>query len=54
MFKKGIVLFGLFTFIVVIAGCGTIKGTAKGAAEGAKEDWQAALKADEWIKKNLW
>lgn len=50
MFKKGIVLFGLFAFIFVIAGCGTVKG----AAQGMKEDWQAALKADDWIKKNLW
>ena len=54
MFKKGILLFVLFAFIVVIAGCETMKGTAKGAAEGAKKDWQAAIKADEWIKKNLW
>lgn len=54
MLKKSIVLFALSVFVVLITGCQTIKGGAKGAAEGMKKDWQTALEADAWIKKNLW
>lgn len=58
MLKKSIILFALSVFVILIAGCQTIKGTAQGAAQGAaegiKKDWQTAVEADAWIKKNLW
>jgi hypothetical protein len=32
----------------------TAAGTAHGAATDTKNIWQAILKADDWIKNNLW
>jgi len=54
MSKKGAALFILFVFLILMAGCETLKGTFQGAAEGAKKDWQTACKADQWIRDNLW
>ena len=48
--KKGLALFILFAFIVLVGGCETVKG----AFEGAKKDWQSAKKIDDWMKKNMW
>jgi predicted small secreted protein len=54
MLKKSMILFALSVFVILIAGCETVKGAAQGAAEGVKKDWQTAVKADAWVKKNLW
>jgi predicted small secreted protein len=50
MNKKRSALFILSILLILMAGCETVKG----AFEGAKKDWQTALKADEWIRENLW
>lgn len=63
--KKMFLLGILFLCILSTAGCQTAKGasqgigvtvagTAKGAAEDSKNIWQAILRADDWIKENLW
>jgi predicted small secreted protein len=56
-------------FVMFVAagssGCHTISGIAKGAADGMKEDIEsvprmanngghAIVKADNWLKENLW
>lgn len=57
------VLLGLI--VLFLYGCETVKGTAIGVgstATGVTKDtrniasgaWQAILKADSWIKRNLW
>lgn len=54
-----------FAIIVLTSGCETAKGFTKGCAytavdtgRGVVKDtynlWQGIMKADEWIKKNLW
>lgn len=48
--KRGIMILVLLLGLAFIYGCGTIKG----AAEGAKKDWQVLIKADDWVRKNLW
>ncbi len=47
--------------VVAAAGCETTKGVGTGVvctAQGAKTDsvnfWNSILKADQWMKKNLW
>ena len=63
--KKGILLWALFLSIMFLGGCETVKGaacglgtTAEATAKGVGKDtanlWQAILKADTWIKNNLW
>lgn len=63
--KTGILPWVLFFGIVFLGGCETAKGaayglgtTAEAAAQGAAKDtvnlWQAILKTDAWIQKNLW
>jgi predicted small secreted protein len=54
MFKKTSLILFLGVFILTLCGCATVKGAAKGAKEGFGEDWQAAKKCDEWMRKNLW
>jgi predicted small secreted protein len=66
--KNLILLLLLFLAPIFLSGCETAKGVgamARGAGEGigataggvAKDTsslWQGILKADNWIKKNLW
>lgn len=59
--KKGIVFCFLFSFMVLINGCETTKGVAQGTGytvQGVERDTtnllQMILKADGWMKKNLW
>lgn len=63
--KEMSVVFILFLGLVFLGGCETAKGaaggigmtavgTAQGAATDAKNIWQKILKADDWIKNNLW
>ncbi len=54
MVKKCILIFILFSLVIVISGCETVKGAAKGAAEGFQKDWESAKKVDDWMRKNLW
>jgi hypothetical protein len=58
MIKKGATFFILFTLLVLIEGCQTVKGTVEGAvkgcAEGAKKDWESVKKADERMREVLW
>lgn len=54
MIKKCLALIGVFAYIILVSGCGTIKGAAEGAAVGAKEDWEALKNADQWFRDNLW
>lgn len=57
--------FLLFIFIILSSGCETTKGVAQGIGQGigstvggaAKDTqnlWQVILKADQWMKDNLW
>ncbi|MCM8765783.1 MAG: hypothetical protein NC920_02935 [Candidatus Omnitrophica bacterium] len=46
---------------VVFYGCATLKGISQGVAltcQGITDDsknlWQSLLKADKWIRENLW
>lgn len=46
---------------LMINGCETTKGvavgigaTAMGVGKDAKNTWHGVMKADDWIKKNLW
>jgi len=63
-FKRALAILVLFS-AVLAAGCQTAKGVAvgmgttlAGTAEGAAKDsvslWQAILKLDDWMKKNMW
>jgi predicted small secreted protein len=54
MIKKRVIFFSLLVFIVLNAGCETLKGAATGAFEGAKKDWEVAKKVDNWMRENLW
>lgn len=54
MIKKCLALMVTSIFVLLVSGCGTIKGAAEGAFSGAKEDWAAAKKADQWFQDNLW
>jgi len=54
MIKKGTACFILSLFLILISGCETLKGGVQGATGGAKKDWEAAKRADEWMRKNLW
>jgi predicted small secreted protein len=57
MFKKisAVILVVLF---FSISGCATSKGLAEGIAKDTKECgsalWDGMVKADNWIKENLW
>ena len=53
--------FILTTSMLFLSGCETTKGvavgvgaTAIGVGKDAKSAWQGVVKADEWVKKNLW
>jgi len=59
--RKAALVFILLIFIITTYGCETVKGACQGGAEGASKDWQTAkgmgpmvMKADDWIRKNLW
>ena len=46
---------------LMLSGCETTKGvavgvgaTAMGIGKDAKNTWHGIVKADDWIKKNLW
>lgn len=61
MNKKISLLLCLIFCFILLGGCETTKGaatgvgaTAMGVAKDTKNFWQAILKADEWIKENLW
>ncbi len=54
MTKKYAMLLVLFVFLVLIAGCETVKGGIIGAAEGFQRDWKNFEKTDAWMRKNLW
>ena len=55
----------IFGIIILVSGCETAKGLTKGVAytiadtgRGVAKDscnfWQGIIKAEEWIKENLW
>ena len=63
--KKGLFLTLLSIGIICMSGCETaagigkgFAGTATGAAAGARRDagniWNGILKADDWMRTNLW
>jgi len=54
MVRKGIMLFVLFIFLVMLNGCNTVAGAGVGIAAGAKKDWQGLKSMDSWIRDNLW
>jgi len=54
-----------FSSVLFICGCETAKGAVKGTVngvgavgagigEGSKKDWAAVMKADDWVKDNMW
>jgi len=52
--KKHALLWALFLGIIFIGGCETVKGAWHGGSDGAKKDWQALLRFDDRMQKNLW
>lgn len=62
MIKKSIFfLIAMPVLVILLCGCQTAKGAAVGAgaaaaslADGIKKDWEAAKKADAWMRDNLW
>ena len=61
MRKLILVVFMVAMSTLTTSGCGTVKGvavgvgaTAMGVGEDAKGVWHGVVKADEWIKNNLW
>jgi len=52
--KSSVLLWVLFLGIIFISGCETMKGTWHAASEGAKKGWQALMRFDESMQKNLW
>jgi predicted small secreted protein len=66
--RKLIKFFVLLLVIFILCGCATAKGlgeglkglgkglakTNQGIVQDSKNFWQALLKADNWIKENLW
>jgi predicted small secreted protein len=54
MIKKGIIFLAVCVFLILIAGCETIRGAFKGACEGAKKDWTAFKNVDAWMREHLW
>ena len=63
--KVGVTAYVILLAVLFSGGCETAKGFAKGAActvgstmQGAGEDFEQSrnfiLRADDWIKKNLW
>lgn len=63
--KKSIFLWILFLCLILSSGCETTKrvtagvgttvgGAASGIAKDSQNFWQTVLKADSWIKRNLW
>jgi hypothetical protein len=62
MIKKSIFfLMVMPALVILLFGCETAKGAAVGVgatvvsvADGIKKDWEAAKKADAWMRENLW
>ncbi len=54
MTKKFAILFMLFSFVILIAGCETVKGAFTGASDGFAMDWENLQEADTWMRDNLW
>lgn len=63
--KKMISLGILFLCLILSSGCETTKGavvgvgatvagTTSGIAKDSKNLWQSILKADNWLRENLW
>lgn len=52
--KRSVLLCALFLGVIFISGCETVKGAWHGGSEGAKKDWQALMKFDNQVRKNLW
>jgi len=52
--KSSALLWVLFLGIIFIGGCETVKGAWHGGSEGSKKDWQALLRFDQRMQKNLW
>lgn len=59
------VVFWFCCAVIFLSGCSTLKGLGVGLSEGisrtaagVKEDsrnlWQTILKADNWVKENMW
>ena len=43
-------LVSVLGLILLMQGCGTVKGARK----GFKEDWKTVLQADDWMRENMW
>jgi predicted small secreted protein len=65
MRKKKLFAGALLLSFILLSGCETSKGaavgmggavasTASGVAEDSKNLWQSILKADKWMRDNLW
>ena len=60
--RKNFRLLALLIFLLCSApGCETIGGALEGGIEGARKDWEivtnpdsALMRADAWIRENLW
>jgi len=48
--RSALIICGLYLLLLIVSGC----ETAKGAAQGFTKDWQTAMKADKWLRENLW
>jgi predicted small secreted protein len=61
MDKRKLKFLSLILIILALSGCATAKGLGEGIGkisqgliQDSKNFWQALLKADNWIKENLW
>jgi len=54
MTKKFALLFVLLGFVILIAGCETVKGVFRGASDGFAMDWEKLQETDVWMRDNLW
>jgi len=54
MTRKFAILFVLLAFVILIAGCETIKYAFTGASDGFQQDLATLQEADAWMRDNLW
>ncbi|MBU0503195.1 MAG: hypothetical protein KKG43_02240 [Candidatus Omnitrophica bacterium] len=59
MVKKRVYsVIALVLLLAILSGCETCKLTAQGITQGLPQDarntWQSIIRADDWVKKNLW
>jgi hypothetical protein len=59
--RLGFIVAAVLLTVPLLCGCETTKGaatgveaTVQGAAKDGQNFWQTLVKADDWMRKNLW